>query len=296
MREHLTPDRIANSILQKSRFKGTYLIVEGNSDYTLYRKFTDQEFCEIEIAFGNCNVIQVIEELQQRGFTDALGLIDSDFRRLDDDLPQNKNVIMSDDHDIEVMIIKSNALDTILTHHCDPTKYSTYLEDLKIKDIREDLLNLSKSIGILKWVNKSENLGLLFKPHKEDARPLDYAKFIDVKLFKFTGNENLINAVINYSMNKTKINTTNKAALQSLNSKKLDGVELNQLCNGHDICQILSLGLRKKLASLNSNVLSADQIELELILAYDSRYFEQTDIYKQIKSWEKQVGKQVLKF
>ncbi|MEO6693365.1 MAG: DUF4435 domain-containing protein, partial [Saprospiraceae bacterium] len=181
MREYLTPDRIANSIAQKTSFKGTYLIVEGNSDYTLYRKFTEQEFCEIEIAFGNCNVIRVIEELQQRGFTDALGLIDSDFRRLDGNLPKNKNIIVSDDHDIEVMIIKSKALDTILAHHCDSIKYSTHLEDLKIKDIREDLFNLSKSIGALKWINKSEQLGLLFKPHKQDARPLDYTNFIDVK-------------------------------------------------------------------------------------------------------------------
>jgi len=38
MREHITPERIANAIRQDKSYQGSYLIVEGKSDYWFYTK------------------------------------------------------------------------------------------------------------------------------------------------------------------------------------------------------------------------------------------------------------------
>lgn len=35
MREHITPERVANAIRQDKSYQGSYLIVEGKSDYLI---------------------------------------------------------------------------------------------------------------------------------------------------------------------------------------------------------------------------------------------------------------------
>ena len=99
LQNFITPSGIANSILQKQTFKGSYIIVEGRNDYTVYKKFTSEEFCQVEIAFGNSNVIEVVEELNRRGYRDAIGIVDADFLNLDNQKINNVNIIMTDDHD-----------------------------------------------------------------------------------------------------------------------------------------------------------------------------------------------------
>ena len=106
--DHLTSDRIVNSILQRSKFKGSYIIVEGKNDFTLYRKFVDDQNCHIEIALGNSNVIDVINKLDQYGYKEAIGLIDTDFRILDNDIPPNNNIFITDYHDLELMIFRNH--------------------------------------------------------------------------------------------------------------------------------------------------------------------------------------------
>lgn len=295
MIEHLTPDRIANSILQRSRFKGTYLIVEGNSDYALYRKFTSDDFCLVEIAFGNKNVIEVVEELQSRGFHDALGLIDADFRNLDDDLHKNEGVLHSDDHDLEIMIIKSKAFETVLEHHGEKRKIDEFIK-ANNAELRQILLELSTPLAYLKWANKKNNLGLVFKPHLPNGRLLNYAEFVPCRTLKLISYEKMIETVINYSMPKGKINTTKEDALAKIKLVTDKNPDKYQLCNGHDLCNIICLGLRYKLGSLNANALPPDQLERELILAYDSRYFQETTLYENIKSWEGKRQKKVLNF
>lgn len=295
MKEHLTPDRIANSIMQKSSFKGTYLIVEGNSDYTLFKKFTSEEFCCIEIAFGNMNVIEVVDELKSRGYYDAIGLIDSDFRRLDGDFPANPDILMTDDHDIELMIIKSEAFETVINYHCEESKLKAFKKECGT-DLRSYLINLAVPLGYLKWINKAQSLSLIFKPHTPDGKELNYSNFIPVRTFNYTGHEKMVETVINYSIPKRKINTTLKNAIIELKSFEKVKVDNYQLCNGHDICQIISLGLRTKIGSKNANAISANQIERELIFAYDSRFFRETDLYLNIKKWEDRKQKSVLTF
>ncbi len=295
MKEYLTPDRIANSILQKTRFKGTYLVVEGNSDYTLYKKFTLEAFCTIEIAFGNSNVIGVIDELNSRGFKDVIGIIDSDFRNLDGNIPENKDVFMTDDHDIELMIIRSPAFEAVINHHCEESKLNVFLKTCD-DDLRTFFLKLAAPLGYLKWVNKTQNFNLVFKPHNQDGRELNYSNFIPARTMAFEGYNKMIETVINYSVPKGKINTNLDDAITATQQLIKEDTDLYQLCNGHDICQIIALSLRTKIASLNAKALGASQIERELIFAYDSRFFVQTQLYASIKSWEKFNNKLVLAF
>jgi len=296
MQSYLTPNRIANSILQKNSFKGAYLIVEGNKDFSLFKKFTETEFCKIEIAFGNKNVIDVINELNSRGYSDALGIIDSDFRNLDNEIPENENILLTDEHDLEIMIFKSEAFETIITHYAQPSKLESFIKENDNQELRDIFLNLAMPLGYLKWANKRNNLGLVFKPLKVDGNPLSIADFIPPSTLKFTSYEDMTQSVINYTVNKSELKTTKDAAVKAAKKMIDNAHSLLQICNGHDVIHIISLSLRRKISNLNSNSINPEQLEKEFIFAYDSIYFEQTELYKQIKLWELKKNKAVLKF
>jgi hypothetical protein len=59
------------------------------------------------------------------------------------------------------------------------------------------------------------------------------------------------------------------------------------VCCGHDIVNILSLGLCKAIGSNSSQVARPDQVEKWLQLAYEWSYFSQTQLYAAIQNWEK---------
>src|SRR5689334_19952084 len=118
IREEITPERVANSIIQDKLHEGVFLIVEGESDFTFFNKFIKKPECEISIAFGNFKVIEAIEILDKRNFSRKLGIIDADFRVLEKEEPINENILITDFHDLEMVIIASPALEVVLGVHC----------------------------------------------------------------------------------------------------------------------------------------------------------------------------------
>ena len=296
MANNITHVRIANSILQRSRFKGAYVIVEGNNDYTLYRKLVDDKLCKVETAFGNANVINVIEELEKRGFKDAIGLIDADFRVLDNDIPRHPNIFISDEHDLELMIFKSAAFDTLIAHYAQQALVDQYKSENENKELREIFLRLAAPLGYLKWANKKSSLGLVFKPLQEDGNPLNISDFISSSSAAFAGNERMVEVVLNYTRGKSYPFTTKENALVKMQEQEQKNPDLYHLCNGHDVINIVCISLRRKLGRISANDLPPHRLETELIFAYDSRHFEKTKLFQKIRSWEQTSGKGVLNF
>lgn len=59
-----------------------------------------------------------------------------------------------------------------------------------------------------------------------------------------------------------------------------------ELCCGHDVIEILGVGLRQSFGALAQAENSSSEVARSLILAYERGHFEETDLYKQIKDWE----------
>ncbi|WP_310429004.1 DUF4435 domain-containing protein, partial [Chamaesiphon sp. VAR_48_metabat_135_sub] len=120
MREFLTPDRFANEIRQqRSTFKGSFLLVEGSTDKVFYERFTDCDRCKLRVVSGKPSskklVIRVLEILDEDNFPGVLGIVDADFDRcLSPLLDRSPNLILTDTHDLETLIIQSPALDKLL--------------------------------------------------------------------------------------------------------------------------------------------------------------------------------------
>ncbi|EDN70704.1 cytoplasmic protein [Beggiatoa sp. PS] len=291
IREHITPDRIANAIRQDKSYQGTYLIVEGKSDYWFYTKFIDQKVCQVQIAYGCLKVITVINNLEQTHYQQALGIIDADFRRLENETLLSDNILMTDVHDLETMIIQSPAFEQVIESYYVKERYEAFIAK-KQDDLRNILLQLAKPIAYLKWINKIYDYGLLFKPQKETDKPLDYTKFIEKNNLTFKGYDELIKTVINYTINKIhpqKLTLSQQDILDKIKLKEMEGQpDLWQLCNGHDLTNLIAIALLKAISSYNAKAVAYTEIERNLILAYDSFYFKSTNLLISIKNWEKQ--------
>ncbi len=170
MRDFLTDDREANQIrLRRSSFSGTFLLVEGSSDNVFYQRFIDKIACQIVIMVGKIRVIGVLDILERVSFHGVLGIVDADFDRLKDSVDESVNLLRTDTHDLETMLIDSPALDKVVAEFGSEEK----IAKLKL-DVRISLVEAGISIGYLRWVSQCDELNLTFSD-------LKFSKFIDEK-------------------------------------------------------------------------------------------------------------------
>lgn len=271
MRESITKNRIANQIrMRRSSHKGSFLIVEGRNDKLVYERFIDRTNCEFSIASGKENAVAAIRILEQDNFAGVLAIVDADFCRLEGTLPSSSNLLLTDEHDLEMMLLKSLALEKVISERGSEDKINKFG-----KNIRLTLLESGKRIGYLRWVSLKDNLFLKFEE-------LSFSKFIDkATLVIDTGK--LIKAVKDHSQ---KLALREQDIQKSIETLEKTARDPWQLCCGHDIICILSIGLSKVWGSWKTNEIRPDILERELRLAYEDSYFRSTQLYQLIQHWE----------
>lgn len=282
MENHIQAERIANAIMMDNSFKGYYLIVEGQKDYKVYSKFIDESNVRIKEAFGFEKVKLVLHILSELGFSNKIGIIDADFSRILEIEHNLEELFLTDYHDIEVMIIKTKALEAVLRTFIGNTKLENF-EKEKGKPIRELVLELGVEIGFLKLANKLYDLGLVFKPHNPEGNQIDYKDFIERNSFSFIGKSQLIKTSINYSRNKSISLKSEEEITDAFDKIAVQTFDIDNLVNGHDLSNILFLLMKKTLASRNKMLTDFNSVEDCLSLAYDYDDFKETELYKSTK-------------
>lgn len=275
MREFITVDRIANQIrLRRSTYSGTFLLVEGSLDKTFYERFVDKLACVLVITSGKPSskqrAIEILEILEKSNFQGVLAIVDADFDRLQNAPYTNPNLLRTDTHDLETMLIQSPALEKVVAEFASEEKITKLNQD-----IRELLLSVGVQLGYLRYISQSDGLNLTFEG-------ITFSKFIDDKQWQF--NElKLIQEVKNKSQ---AFNLKDEEIQQRLIREKSNNHDYWQICCGHDLVEILSVGLRKAIGTNNATDVEANSLERNLRLAYEAVYFCKTQLYSEIRLWE----------
>lgn len=293
MEEYITPERTANAIMQDKSFTGHYLLVEGNKDVKLYGKFINSDNVRIKPAFGNEKVKEILSILENRGFDKKIGIIDSDFNKILKNEISIDGLFMTDDHDIEVMIIKTKALENVIRIFCSNTQIVKFEKDNNTT-IRKSLLKVGKEIGYLKLANNIHDLGLIFKPKKADGNLIKYGNFTCDKTLNYLGDEKLIDTLINYSRVKSPTIKSKPEIQEVFSNLKKDEFDLNQLVNGHDLSNLLYLLMKKVLKSRNKMLVNNNSVEDSLILSYEYDFFKETELYSNLKEWSDSKNLEIL--
>lgn len=275
MREFLTVDRVANQIrLRRSTYSGTFLLVEGSSDKTFYQRFVEKSTCELVVTSGKPSskqrAIEILEILENSNFQGVIAIVDADFDRLEDKPYTSPNLFRTDTHDLETMLIQSPALEKVVAEFGSEEK----ITQMKI-DIRAELVAAGVYIGYLRYISQSDRLNLTFEGIK-------FSKFIDDKTWKFDQIkmiQEIKNKSQSFSLNHDEIQ-------QKLNGEISNNYDPWQICCGHDLVEVLSVGLRKAIGTNDAADVAANSIERNLRLAYEAVYFYETQLYLEIINWE----------
>jgi hypothetical protein len=275
MRDYLSVDRDANAIrLRRSNFSGTFLLVEGSSDRIFYERFVDKVACaSISISgkpSSKLRVIAVLSTLEKSNFQGVLAVVDADFDRLEVSSHSSPNLIRTDTHDLETMLLNSSALKKVIA------EFGSEEKIVKLgRDVRTVLLEAGMPIGYLLWISQLDELNLTFDG-------ITFSKFIDDQTLQIDELK-LIQEVKNKSQ---AFALRSEDLKQRLTNQKSDNHDPWQVCCGHDLVEILSLGLRRTIGSAKTSDVEPNSLERSLRLAYEETYFCKTQMYLSICSWE----------
>jgi hypothetical protein len=243
-----------------------FVLLEGETDIRLFRKFFNLENCKVEnIPGGNPKVETAVSELI-RVYELVIGIRDADFINVETTPYANKNMFLTDYHDIEMSLVSDDeSISTIVFEFTDIPK-------LNHNSIREKVISTIEQISLLKWLNYSENLEIVFeKTGFQDL--LSFANFtIDFDQYFSRLLSKSPNAkIVDIATIKSKIST-----LRALNKHPY------QLCNGHDFVKALTQFIREQGKVKN---ISDDIVSSILRINYTKEKFYSTQLYASTKTW-----------
>lgn len=273
MKRFLTAADIANNVrMNRTLHSGAILIVEGDIDSRVYNRFCDQSSCLVIPAHGKDNTIGALALLEADQVHGVLAIVDSDFWRLDGINPTSPNLLQTDTHDIETMILRSKALGYLLG------EFGSASSILKLgKPVHDLLLERTLPIGFVRWISgpSKDNLGLKFDG-------LDFNKFVDPT--NLTVDVGILLKELKANSSNPGLNDKNiKAKITVLQNQRHDAW---QVCSGHDLVQILCIGLVNVFGNQKALSLNFETLERSLRLAYDYTLFKSTALCNYITIWE----------
>lgn len=294
-RDHITPERTANSITLESG-DNFFLLVEGENDIPIYKKLMSSQV-KIKVSFGKAKMKEIDKLLKERNFENYIGIRDADFLRLKNnpkyDPEYNGILFASDEHDSEGMIVVSSALEEFFDFITNEKTYDEFKR--KHGSIRELCYKLCYPIACLRLANKRYNLGLAFKPAKPEGNKLKYKKFICEKTFVYLGHEKLINTIHEYSTNRGGDIKKREQILRHLDDVIKEEHNIYDIVNGHDLVEALYIICKKGLKSQNQLLNDASCVEEMLRLAFNLDHFKKTHIYKCLDSHQRKLKKEILR-
>ncbi len=272
---HQTGTDIANRVLlERAKYNGPVLLLEGDNDVKFFYQFVKEAEIPIIPAWGKKNVLDAVEILESNdGIQGFMGIIDADFGRVDGLLPASQNVVVTDDHDVEMMIIRTKAFNRVLRVLGSKNKIRNFPD--REQGIRNALMQNALVIGHLRHFSLTDDLHLRFEG-------LSFEGFVDRNTLKMD-----IDEMIRRVFELKRIPNLKEADIRDklLELAEDDNDDPYQICCGHDFIAIFGIALRKVIGSKPQKATSPEALGLDLRFAYDSEDFRQTNLYSDAKRW-----------
>lgn len=282
MKAEITAPIIYNEVrMLRTVHDGTIIIFESENDIRNFIKFFDDN-CECIPAFGKKNATGALKMIDRDNIEGVLTIVDNDYWFLESFKIDSPNMLVTDSHDSETMILQSGALDNLLLELADESKLQKFVSK-EAKGIREILLEKGKYIGYFRWfLSKYKIRAFILRDLKFQRFINSNSLIIDIdKLIWEALKKNL--KVIHIPDN---FKTFKKYVLIVLNDLDKKGYDLWHICAGHDLIKILIIGLKFIFGNKTGKNIYQRLLEITMRLSYAINHFQTTKLYKSIKVWE----------
>jgi hypothetical protein len=273
MREHITGASVANAIrMKRTLFRGAFVIVEGPTDKRVYSQIVDRALCHIEIAHGRDNLEEAIRILDEDGVTGIAGIVDADVCNITGELAAQQNILRTDLHDLECMILRSQATDRVIREYGSDDRVAAFASD--ITTISQILAENCVPLGCFRLISKRDGHGLYFDK-------ISFDDFVIAKSLKID-----IPAMVKAVVNRSHRHKLEKPLLEQVRQEIGVGHDPWQVSCGHDIVEMLSLALRKNFSAHDVRDVSREVLERSLRIAFNVADLKASTLYRDISEWE----------
>lgn len=276
MHEFLTGHEIANMVIMtRTSFSSAILITEGANDCRLMDKFIDGAQCSTLPAHGKENALGAIQILSKKGLKGIAVLVDADHWHIEGKTSESEHVIVTEYHDLEMIMLKSRSLDSIIFQFASKEKYKKFMDSCSSNSLLEILLDKTSPIGALRYISKRDGVNLYFKD-------LNYKKIVNEKdlaldLVKF----------VQMIIDRSKSSINKESLIEAIKDVLMENYDLLQLCCGHDVTALLAIALKNRIGSNKESTVNSDSIEIYFRVSFEESEFKKTKVYQQMKEWEK---------
>ena len=246
--------------------QGAVLILEGPDDIQFW---SPEKHDECEMVDGECkaNVVGAVAHLDSVRVSGVIGVVDEDYDCLCGEILPSENLIPVVPHDLECFLCRSRALKTVLATYGDSEKMERF-ENLHKVDVRTGLLLRTSIFGRLRWASQRFDLAI-------DYDAIRIPRFVDQATWE-VDEEELIHNV-----------TAGSGEELRRCMALLPETDLWRVARGHDMLQILRIGLRSVLGDMKNSV-GVREIGNMLRASMTGSDFRQTSLGQDIDKWERQ--------
>lgn len=275
-------------------FKGCHLYVESGTDVRFWNFFIDKNNVMLHACDGWPKVVETIKRDTANGVP-CIGIIDNDFRsllRYPDPLPDN--VFTTDDHDVEMMALKTEAALRVASHYDASDKIAAF--ERAEGDLMEFVFGITDSIGLLKLANHRNGLNMVFKKtdRNQNIELPRYESFLDDSCH-YKSDRDMIMYLCSWSTNQKKKPNKIEEDIEALvDVEKVQNHNTYQLSCGHDVCYVLAYVIKKRIA--NKRKVTQDDVEELLSVAFTPDNLKSTQLYEYIEGWSQGCGIRVLRY
>ena len=188
-----------------------------------------------------------------------------------DGVTENNQLFFTDSNDIEMMLFNSVSLEKFLAIYADQNKLNAGEKP------RNRILNAASSLGALRVVSLVNRYNLRFDG-------FECKDFIDRNTL-LPDSKKLIKKITQRTIsNGTSVSVTEEV-LESQASDLMQVYYPHDLCNGHDVLDILGIAMTKCFSSLPATQYNPDTIFGYLLMGYSDNEFHETQLYNKLTMW-----------
>jgi Protein of unknown function (DUF4435) len=266
MRPVISVHSVANAVRLSRQLKRTTtaLLLEGNTDFKLYRNLIDGSKCQTYSVEGKQQVIAVLNILKKDKIPGVLAIVDADADHLEGTVSNSPDVITTETRDVEGLLLRSPALEKVLNEHGGTSQFPPLARDL--------ILDAALPLGYLRCVAIRNRWSLDFKI-------LNFGAFVDPAAIK----SDVRKTCEEVSLRNPGFGRTADDLLAEISRIADSNHDKWQVAQGHDMVAILA----KAVSFRSKKQFYGHDLEAHLRLAFEATFLVATKLYEAICAWQK---------
>ena len=256
--------------IQHPNHKEVIIVVEGEDDEKALKKFFNMKAVEFTCA-TSCSIVKdvmIIVSTDKQLKDCVIGIKDADFDHIKKVSHEISNLMVTDTHDIETMMLTPRVCRRI----CLETINREY------QNLSSQAMSSLKNLSYLRYYNDK----MILNGGNPDKKGINFRGVIIADVASVSVRDVLQHVKAKGNSNKTSFPDLNAMNL-FINQNPIDNKDLVLFTNGHDLVHAIQYILHSQ--NQAARAYSDKNIATMIRMSYSKEEFEKTNLYKDIDNW-----------